>query len=208
GWAAGVLLLGVALEAGLRLVAAAVLDNAGERPVALILLLLVAQEGLVATLTFVLVVGLGLLTRRLYLLRSEQLGLRPGVWETGPDRDKPPSPWNLRLAWLTFPLFLLAPLALWADLARYQTARPLAGVTAHRGHSRAAAENTLAAIRKAIDSRADYAEVDVQLTADGVVVLLHDRDLKRVAGVSRRLDEHSLEEVRRLDVGSWFGPAF
>ena len=50
--------------------------------------------------------------------------------------------------------------------------------------------------------------MDVQLTADGKVVLLHDRDLKRVAGVSRRLDELSYDEVRQLDVGSWFDPAF
>src|SRR5262249_36686698 len=51
-------------------------------------------------------------------------------------------------------------------------------------------------------------EMDVQQTADGVVVLLHDRDLKRVAGVSRRLDELTYDEVRQLDVGSWFAPAF
>jgi glycerophosphoryl diester phosphodiesterase len=81
-------------------------------------------------------------------------------------------------------------------------------VTAHRGHARAAPENTLSAMRKAIESGADYAEMDVQLTADGTVVLLHDRDLRRVAGVSRRLDELSFAEVRQLDVGGWFGPAF
>jgi glycerophosphoryl diester phosphodiesterase len=63
-------------------------------------------------------------------------------------------------------------------------------------------------MRKAIESGADYAEMDVQQTADGKVVLLHDRDLKRVAGVSRRLDELTYEEVRHLDVGSWFDPAF
>jgi glycerophosphoryl diester phosphodiesterase len=63
-------------------------------------------------------------------------------------------------------------------------------------------------MRKAIESRADYAEMDVQLTADGVVVLLHDSDLKRVAGVSQRLADLSYDEVRQLDVGSWFGPAF
>jgi glycerophosphoryl diester phosphodiesterase len=103
---------------------------------------------------------------------------------------------------------LLAPLALWADLMWHLPARPLGRVTAHRGHARAAPENTLSAIRKAIDSGADYTEVDVQQTADGVVVLLHDRDLKRVAGVSRRLDELSYDEVRKLDVGSWFDPAF
>jgi glycerophosphoryl diester phosphodiesterase len=63
-------------------------------------------------------------------------------------------------------------------------------------------------MRKAIASGADYAEMDVQMTADGKVVLLHDRDLKRVGGVSGRLDEMTYEEVRQLDVGSWFDPAF
>jgi glycerophosphoryl diester phosphodiesterase len=106
------------------------------------------------------------------------------------------------------PLFLLAPVFLWIELSRYTAARSPVQVTAHRGHARAAPENTRSAILKAIESGADYAEMDVQPTADGVVVLLHDRDLKRVAGESRRLDELSAEEVRKLDVGSWFDPAF
>jgi glycerophosphoryl diester phosphodiesterase len=209
GWPLGVLLLGVALEAGFRHFAAAVLDNAGERPVAQILLLLVAQAGLFAALSFVLVVGLGLVTRRLYVLRSEHLGLfRPDGWETAPSLERRAASWSRRLAWLSLPLFLVVSLALWADLSRYLTDRPRVRVTAHRGHARAAPENTLSAMRKAIESGADYAEMDVQQTADDVVVLLHDRDLKRVAGDSRRLDELSYDDVRKLDVGSWFGPAF
>jgi glycerophosphoryl diester phosphodiesterase len=209
GWPVGVLLLGAAVEAGFRQFAAAVLANAGERPVALILALLVAQFALIATLAFVLVTGLALLTRRLYLLRSEQLGLlRPGAPETALAPEQPVSPWSRRLAWLSIPLFVVAPLALWADLSRYTASRPLVRVTAHRGHARAAPENTLSAIRKAIESGADYVEVDVQQTADGVAVLLHDRDLKRVASVSRRLDELTYDEVRKLDVGRWFDPAF
>jgi glycerophosphoryl diester phosphodiesterase len=209
-WLAGVVLLGVVAEAGVRLLATAVLHNAGERPIILIVLLLLVQGGLVATLTFLLVVGFGLLTRRLYLLRSEQLGLfsKDGS-EAIAATEKSGSSWNWRLvAWLYIPLFLLAPLALWSTLSRYAKDRPLVQVTAHRGHARAAPENTLSAMRKAIESGADYAEMDVQLTADGKVVLLHDRDLKRVAGDPRRLDELSFDEVRRLDVGSWFDPAF
>ena len=100
------------------------------------------------------------------------------------------------------------PLALWSSLSRYAAPRPLAKVTAHRGSSLAAPENTLSAVRKAIESKADYAEVDVQRTADGVVVLLHDSDLKRVAGVARGVEELPYEDVRKLDVGSWFGPEF
>jgi glycerophosphoryl diester phosphodiesterase len=209
GWLLGALLLGVALEAGFRLLAAAVLEYAGERPVVVILLLLLAQGVLVATWSFVTIVVLGLATRRLYILRSQQLGLfRPGEWEAAPGRERPAPPWSWRLAWLSLPLLLLVPLFLWADLLRYVADRPPVLVTAHRGHSRAAPENTLSAVRKAIESGADYAEVDVQPTADGVVVLLHDSDLKRVAGVPRRLEELRYDEVRKLDVGSWFGPAF
>jgi glycerophosphoryl diester phosphodiesterase len=209
GWLFGVLLVGVALEAGFRLCAAAVLNNAAERPVALILLLLVAQGGLLAALSSVLVVGLGLVTRRLYLLRSKQPGLfHPDGWETAPSTEKPASPWNWGLALLALPIFLLAPLAFWTGLSRFLAARPPVQVTAHRGHSRAAPENTLSAVRKAIASGADYVEMDVQQTADGVVVLLHDRDLKRVAGDPRRIEEVSYDEVRKLDVGNWFDPAF
>src|SRR5262249_2835558 len=168
-----------------------------------------AQGMLVASLSFVLVTGFGLITRRLYVLRSQQMGPgSPDRWETFGGTEQPISPWNWRLAWLSLPLFLLAPLRLWIGLSRYLVERPPVKVTAQRGHARAAPENTLSAVRAAIASGADYAEVDVQQTADGVVVLLHDRDLKRVAGVSRRLDELSYDEVRRLDVGSWFSPAF
>lgn len=209
GWMLAALLLGMALEAGFRLFAAAVLANAGERPVVVILLLLIAQAGLLATWSFVTIVGHGLLTRRLCLARSEQLGLSPPAGkETTAGTEKPASSWNWRLAFLPLPIFLLAPLALWTGLSRYVASRPLVQVTAHRGHSIAAPENTLSAVRKAIESGADYAEVDVQQTADGVVVLLHDSDLKRVAGDPRSIGELTYDEVRKLDVGSYFDIAF
>jgi glycerophosphoryl diester phosphodiesterase len=208
GWLVAVLLLWVSLGAVFRLFSAAVLDRTGERPAVLILLLL-GKGGLLAAVLFVLIVGLGLLTRQLYLLRSEQLGLFfPERWDPAPGMEKPISPWNWRLVWLSLPLLLLAPVALWSNLSAYLIDRPVVYVTAHRGHARAAPENTLSAMHKAVKSRADYAEMDVQLTSDGVVVLLHDRDLRRVAGVSRRLSEMTYDEVRKLDVGSWFDPAF
>ena len=81
-------------------------------------------------------------------------------------------------------------------------------ITAHRGGSFSAPENTLSAIRKAIDDGADYAEVDVRLTSDGAVVLLHDKDLFRVAGVKSNLSELTYEQIRTLDAGSWFSPQF
>jgi glycerophosphoryl diester phosphodiesterase len=209
GWMLGVLLLGVALEVGFRLLAAAILDNGGEHPRALILFLLVAQGGLLAALSFATAVGLALVTRRLYLLRSEQLGIfRQQGLEDASDTERTTSPWPRRLACACLTLVLLTPMASWADLLGRFAARPSVQVTAHRGHSRAAPENTLSAIRKAVECGADYAEVDVQLTAEGVVVLLHDRDLKRVAGDPREIGELLYDEVRKQDVGTWFDPSF
>src|SRR5262249_23735923 len=74
GWLVGTLLLGLILAAGFRLLAASLLEFAGERPVVLILVLLLAQGALLATWSFVAVVGHALVTRRLYLVRSEDLG--------------------------------------------------------------------------------------------------------------------------------------
>jgi glycerophosphoryl diester phosphodiesterase len=81
-------------------------------------------------------------------------------------------------------------------------------ITAHRGSSFLAPENTIAAIRQAIEDGAHYAEIDVRLTADGYVVLLHDRDLFRVAGVKRNVADVTYQEIRTLDVGTWFSPRF
>jgi glycerophosphoryl diester phosphodiesterase len=55
---------------------------------------------------------------------------------------------------------------------------------------------------------ADAVEVDVQETADGEVVLLHDTDLRRVAGVGRSIWDLPYADLQALDVGSWFSPAF
>lgn len=81
-------------------------------------------------------------------------------------------------------------------------------VTAHRGSSRAAPENTLAAIQQAIDDGADDAEIDVQETLDGAVIVMHDADLMRIAGDRRKIWETSLAELQSVDAGSWFDKAF
>jgi len=77
-------------------------------------------------------------------------------------------------------------------------------ITAHRGSSRTAPENTIPAIEAAVEEMADSVEIDVQMTADGVVVLGHDASLKRVAGVNRSIASMTFEELEKLDVGSWF----
>lgn len=81
-------------------------------------------------------------------------------------------------------------------------------ITAHRGSSRVAPENTMAALQAAMDEIADYSEIDVQLTADNIVVLCHDLNLKRLAGVDRSLSSMTYEELSDLDVGSHYGSGF
>jgi glycerophosphoryl diester phosphodiesterase len=81
-------------------------------------------------------------------------------------------------------------------------------ITAHRGSSTKAPENTLSALRLAIEDQAEFAEVDVQRTQDGVLVLFHDGDLQRVAGRAHRLSQMTLDELREVDVGRWFSAAF
>ncbi len=77
-------------------------------------------------------------------------------------------------------------------------------ITAHRGSSKTAPENTLAALEAAVEEMADWAEIDVQETLDGVVVVCHDWDLKRVCGVDRRVSQLTWEELKNLDAGTWF----
>lgn len=81
-------------------------------------------------------------------------------------------------------------------------------ITAHRGASGSAPENTLIALQKAIEAGADYAEIDVQETADGRIVLLHDPDLKRTAGVKKNIWQVTYDELKSLDAGSWFSEEF
>lgn len=81
-------------------------------------------------------------------------------------------------------------------------------ITAHRGSSKKAPENTMAAIEAAIEELADYVELDVQMTADGVVVLGHDANLRRVAGINRAISSLTWEELQGIDAGAWFSREF
>src|SRR5512146_3337233 len=84
--------------------------------------------------------------------------------------------------------------------------RPL--VLGHRGASAEAPENTLAAFRLAMAQGADGVELDVWRCATGEVVVIHDEETRRVAGVSLRVPDSPLAALRALDVGAWKGEAF
>lgn len=77
-------------------------------------------------------------------------------------------------------------------------------ITAHRGDSVSAPENSMIAFEHAIQHQADYIELDVHQTKDGVVVVTHDACLKRIAGIDKNVWEMSYRELKDLDIGSWF----
>lgn len=81
-------------------------------------------------------------------------------------------------------------------------------IIAHRGYSSVFPENTLAAFAGALDIGVDYIELDVQLSRDGQVIVMHDDSLKRTTGVDGSPTEFTVEELAGLDAGSWFDASF
>ncbi len=81
-------------------------------------------------------------------------------------------------------------------------------VTAHRGYSAQYPENTIPAFQGAVKIGADCAELDVQQTKDGKIIVMHDSNLKRTCGVDKNIWETTYEEIRYLDAGKWFDASF
>ncbi len=81
-------------------------------------------------------------------------------------------------------------------------------IIAHRGASKAAPENTMAAIRKAIEDQTDWVEIDVQETVDGEVIVFHDSDFMKLAGRDLKVWDATMAELKDIDIGSWFAPEF
>jgi glycerophosphoryl diester phosphodiesterase len=127
---------------------------------------------------------------------------------------------------------LLAVLALVVTVAALDADRrpaepPRPWLIAHRGASAYAPENTVPAFQLAAEQGATFVEFDLRLTKDGHIVCLHDESLERTTDVAqvfpnrfrlvgeepkaaRRwlLEDFTLDEIRRLDAGSWFAPEF
>ena len=98
------------------------------------------------------------------------------------------------------------------DAARSTNKEPGKGtgplLIAHRGSSGEAPENTIAAFRLAVEQGADMLELDVRMTRDGELVVLHDRTLRRTTDGSGSVYAWTLKELKKLDAGSWFDPGF
>jgi glycerophosphoryl diester phosphodiesterase len=77
-------------------------------------------------------------------------------------------------------------------------------ISAHRGFSARAPENTLPALEAALEAGAHVAEIDVRLTRDGKLVVMHDADVDRTTDGSGPVKALTLREVKKLDAGRWF----
>jgi glycerophosphoryl diester phosphodiesterase len=91
--------------------------------------------------------------------------------------------------------------------------KPIAGparheVQAHRGASAIAPENTLAAFRAAAESGAKWVELDVALSADGTLLVIHDDTVDRTSSGTGSLGDLTAHDIGGLDAGSWFDPRF
>jgi glycerophosphoryl diester phosphodiesterase len=113
-----------------------------------------------------------------------------------------------RIVLATILVMLLASVAvtIWLMNQKSQGVTPL--VIAHRAGALRAPENSLAALEIAIRQGADYAEIDVQRSRDGVVVVTHDADLMKMARDPRRIRETDYADLARVDIGREFHPDF
>ena len=129
---------------------------------------------------------------------------------------------------MTRTLLLVAFIVSGSVISSYPGGAPLAQSgrkvsIAHRGASAYAPEHTVAAYELALEQGADYVEQDLQISRDGVLVCLHDLTLERTTDVEERFPdratvidgrrtwpvaEFTLQELKTLDAGSWFGPGF
>jgi glycerophosphoryl diester phosphodiesterase len=79
---------------------------------------------------------------------------------------------------------------------------------AHRGGSLEAPENTLASFRHAIEVGVEYVELDVQMSKDGVLVVIHDETLDRTTNGTGLVGDYTYAELKKLDAGSHFAPEY
>jgi len=211
GWALLMIGAGVLSAFLLELLSGFILNRVGESPVIIVTVvcILLGIYGLIAAaLTFIGFTTSCLAIARLYYDTGEQKGLSQAIPPIDDLAGEISPPSQRKIVWAAVILALiLTTVSSALIIDRIELNRPVA-VTAHRGSSKDAPENTLSAIRRAIEDRADFAEIDVQETADGVIVLLHDTDLMRITGLNKKIWQLPYSEIKPLDAGSWFSPDF
>src|SRR5205823_7284106 len=81
-------------------------------------------------------------------------------------------------------------------------------VVGHRGAMGHRPENTLASFEYAVAHGADWIELDVHLTRDGALAVIHDEAVDRTTDGHGLVNDHTLAELKKLDAGTWFAPEF
>lgn len=81
-------------------------------------------------------------------------------------------------------------------------------IIAHRGYRKIAPENTLPSFEKAIDFKADSLEMDLHLSKDGQLVVIHDEEVDRTTDGTGYIKDLTVAEIKKLDAGSWFDAKF
>jgi glycerophosphoryl diester phosphodiesterase len=112
--------------------------------------------------------------------------------------------WALLIGWSLALIPLLAGLA---DLLRHRMDDEIQ-VIAHRGAAGARPENTMAAFDLAIEDKATWVELDVQESADGEIIVMHDSDYMKIAGTDLKVWDATTDGLADIDIGSWFDPEF
>ncbi|GLB60477.1 putative glycerophosphoryl diester phosphodiesterase YhdW [Cytobacillus sp. NCCP-133] len=78
----------------------------------------------------------------------------------------------------------------------------------HRGAAGYCPENTFPSYDRALEMGADYLEIDVQLSKDGKLVVIHDTLVDRTTDHKGKVSDYTFDELRKMDAGSWFSPKF
>jgi glycerophosphoryl diester phosphodiesterase len=81
-------------------------------------------------------------------------------------------------------------------------------IVAHRGASHDAPENSVSAIKLAWEQGADGSEFDVYLSSDKQIVVMHDKNTKRTAGIDLLISKTAAADLQKLDIGTWKSPKF
>jgi glycerophosphoryl diester phosphodiesterase len=139
--------------------------------------------------------------------RARELNWKPTLSESPTDaassRVQPSGRWLLT----ALPLIMVgtAVVSTVMGMGELYSDHPIA-VTAHRGGTHRSIENTLRAVQEAIDVGAQFAEIDVQMSRDEVLVVTHDSDFSRQAGVAKKVWELTYEEIRAIPLTSAGSP--
>jgi glycerophosphoryl diester phosphodiesterase len=204
GWAISAIALS-ALATGLfRIIASTTLMTA-ENSAAFF----VAVGGILLAAWFVMLAVLGAVSAGLLAILVLRLAEQAGLNSAVPIREESLPPAHPGVLWAMLAAFVVLSIVGTAlTISDATRSRETVEIIAHRGAAGSRPENTLAAVRKAIDDGADWIEVDVQENADGEVVVIHDKDFMRFAGNPLKVWDARSADIAAIDVGRWFGPEY